>query len=398
MSEKCVSAKKVLYIAGIVVYFCALFFVGKAWAERLIVKKTAEAFMEKIKQGVDDQTMNEAVDSMISAVAGDGIAGLFLQSKVGGEDVNDIYHAMMQSLSYEVNAVEKTESGVYRVGLIVQNNDNIQVLKKAYEIFVERYGGTLQDKAGQLLEDLHSDKSRLIASLIGEAVEQLEAEQRLEIFSRCYVVKADKDGDISFENENGTLSFILACAGLKAYTGEPPVIRDEYKVYSILMVLLAVIGVASVALYFRIKPKTANNQFTDQLKSEEDISARISTSNDNTMSHSSAPQSATPMLYVQSDQHNNIPFAVHGIPILIGRDKTSCKVVFNEGTAGVSGRHCSVSFDSSKNQFILVDLRSTYGTYLMSGERLTANKQYYLRPGDAFFVGDRSNIFKVEIG
>ncbi|MCR5236297.1 MAG: trypsin-like peptidase domain-containing protein [Lachnospiraceae bacterium] len=117
------------------------------------------------------------------------------------------------------------------------------------------------------------------------------------------------------------------------------------------------------------------------------------------------PTSPTPvvskraMLRSLSVQHNGMTVAVHdNTPVMIGRDPANCKIVFKEGTEGVSGRHCSVSYDPSSNEFVLTDLRSTYGTFLMNGQKLTPNVPYHLKAGDGFYVGDSANSFRVEIG
>ncbi|MBO6239516.1 MAG: trypsin-like peptidase domain-containing protein [Butyrivibrio sp.] len=105
------------------------------------------------------------------------------------------------------------------------------------------------------------------------------------------------------------------------------------------------------------------------------------------------------MLRSLSTQHNGMAVAVHSnSQVMIGRDPANCKVVFREGTEGVSGRHCSVSFDDASGDFILTDLRSTYGTYLNDGQKLTPNVPYHLKAGDGFYVGDKANSFRVELG
>ncbi len=111
-----------------------------------------------------------------------------------------------------------------------------------------------------------------------------------------------------------------------------------------------------------------------------------------------AASTKTPMLRAMSSQHNGMTFAVHAAPILIGRDPSNCKVLFREGTTGVSGRHCSVSFDNQTGEFILTDLRSTYGTFLMNGQRINPNVPYRLKSGDSFYLGDPANVLRVELG
>ncbi len=97
-------------------------------------------------------------------------------------------------------------------------------------------------------------------------------------------------------------------------------------------------------------------------------------------------------------QHNGMAMVVGAEPLVIGRDPNNCKLVYAEGTAGVSGRHCAVAYDAAKGDFIVTDLRSTYGTFLMTGQKLEANVPYRLKPGDGFYVGDRANAIRVELG
>ncbi len=123
-----------------------------------------------------------------------------------------------------------------------------------------------------------------------------------------------------------------------------------------------------------------------------------------TVAASQSPVSAsTPekraMLRSLSTQHNGMTVAVHNnSQIMIGRDPANCKVVFREGTEGISGRHCSVSYDDASSEFIITDLRSTYGTFLMNGQRLNPNVPYRIKSGDEFYLGDKANAFRVELG
>jgi len=85
-------------------------------------------------------------------------------------------------------------------------------------------------------------------------------------------------------------------------------------------------------------------------------------------------------------------------PVLVGRDPATCKVVYAEGTVGVSGRHCQVQYDAATGDFIVTDLRSTYGTFLMNGQKLNANVPYRMKAGESFYVGDKQNVLRVELG
>ena len=99
-----------------------------------------------------------------------------------------------------------------------------------------------------------------------------------------------------------------------------------------------------------------------------------------------------------STQHGGQAFPVGNAPVIIGRSPSDCTIVFKEGTPGVSGKHCSVYYNSDANVFTLTDLGSSYGTFLGNGMKLTANSPINLKPGDIFYIGEKTNILKVEVG
>ncbi len=98
-----------------------------------------------------------------------------------------------------------------------------------------------------------------------------------------------------------------------------------------------------------------------------------------------------------SAQHNGAVFSIENEPVVIGRDRSKCAVVYKEGTPGVSRVHCLVSYDSSTGMFSITDLGSTYGTFLVNGQKLKENTPALLCSGDSFYVGDRANVCRVEV-
>jgi S1-C subfamily serine protease len=112
----------------------------------------------------------------------------------------------------------------------------------------------------------------------------------------------------------------------------------------------------------------------------------------------SSVQQGKALLRSMSVQHNGKTVQVGSTPVMIGRDPSSCAITYKEGTAGVSGKHCTVSYDALTGDFIVTDLRSTYGTYLMDGQRLQPNEPYHLTAGSSFYVGDKGNVIRVELG
>ena len=94
-------------------------------------------------------------------------------------------------------------------------------------------------------------------------------------------------------------------------------------------------------------------------------------------------------------QHGGLRIPVGKDAVVIGRQE-SCAIRFQANTPGVSGVHCSVSFDAANNEFILTDLKSSFGTFLETGQKLTPHTPVRLRSGDSFYAGDRRNILRVE--
>lgn len=106
---------------------------------------------------------------------------------------------------------------------------------------------------------------------------------------------------------------------------------------------------------------------------------------------------AKPRVRSLASQHNGASYPLEGKELLIGRDVSNCGIIFKEDTPGVSSRHCSVSFQASENEFVLTDLRSTYGTFLASGQKLTPGVSYMLKPGEEFYLGGETNRLRVEL-
>lgn len=108
-------------------------------------------------------------------------------------------------------------------------------------------------------------------------------------------------------------------------------------------------------------------------------------------------QPKTAMIFSLSAQHNGMSYPIGPTPILIGRDASNCTVVYQEGTPGVSGRHCSVGWNPDTEEFMVTDLRSTYGTFLVNGQKLEPNIPYRCKTGESFYVGENTNMLRVEV-
>ena len=77
-------------------------------------------------------------------------------------------------------------------------------------------------------------------------------------------------------------------------------------------------------------------------------------------------------------------------PLMIGRNSV-CALRFPSNTPGISGSHCTVQWDAAAQVFVVTDLNSTYGSYLMSGQKMQPNQPYRMRAGDQFYLGEQGN-------
>lgn len=102
-----------------------------------------------------------------------------------------------------------------------------------------------------------------------------------------------------------------------------------------------------------------------------------------------------PALLCMAPQHGGMMLNAENRQIVIGRK--GCDVVFEDNTPGVSGRHCALYWDANAQEFVVTDFQSRYGTYLQNGQKLPANTPVRLKAGDAFYVGDRANMFKLDM-
>ena len=79
----------------------------------------------------------------------------------------------------------------------------------------------------------------------------------------------------------------------------------------------------------------------------------------------------------------------------IGRDPSRNDLVYPEHTQGISAVHCRLVYQGGR--LFLIDLGSTYGTFLNNGQRLPANQAVAVNPGDRFYLADRHEQFVIVI-
>ncbi|MDR1421399.1 MAG: trypsin-like peptidase domain-containing protein [Coriobacteriales bacterium] len=101
-----------------------------------------------------------------------------------------------------------------------------------------------------------------------------------------------------------------------------------------------------------------------------------------------------PVLIGLAGQFAGVEFALDK-RLNFGRDASRCNLVFDPAVPGVSGFHCSVSYDADSERFKLEDHNSTYGTFFGDGQRIDPERPAYLAAGDGFYLASRNNSFQV---
>lgn len=203
---------------------------------------------------------------------------------------------------------------------------------------------------------------------------------------------ADNDG-ASDEQEQPEETLPVNAEVPSVNTEVPPADTDKSGGMSPVLIVVGVIVVAAIAgAVLVVMKKSGKNQGQNGGKTGA-VEPKPQTA-----SAGSAPKAKGPVARSLSPQHNGLSVSVSTTPILVGRDKASCAIAYVDGTAGVSGRHCSIAFDLASQSFVVTDLGSTYGTFLMNGQRLQANVPCRLKVGNSFYVGDKANVIRLELG
>ncbi len=105
----------------------------------------------------------------------------------------------------------------------------------------------------------------------------------------------------------------------------------------------------------------------------------------------------SPVLRSAAPQHGNLVVQLHRQPAQLGRDSATCRLVYQDGTPGVSSRHCQVYYDAGEGVFVVTDLHSTYGTFLAGGKRIAPEAPEKLPPKSAIYLGEVQNTVYLDV-
>ena len=103
-----------------------------------------------------------------------------------------------------------------------------------------------------------------------------------------------------------------------------------------------------------------------------------------------------PIIRSLAPQHSNRKIKIGEKPVLIGRTE-ACSIVYADLTPGIGREHCEVRWDPEDKTFIVKDLNSKYGTFLENGMKMGANKPYKLKPGESFYLAEKTNMLHLEV-
>lgn len=93
-----------------------------------------------------------------------------------------------------------------------------------------------------------------------------------------------------------------------------------------------------------------------------------------------------------SGQYAGAKIEVDNISVVLGRDSNNCQLILNGPK--ISRKHCSISFDSVKKVYTVIDFSSN-GTFLDDGTRLKSGEINELKPGSMICIDDM-NTFMLE--
>ena len=110
-----------------------------------------------------------------------------------------------------------------------------------------------------------------------------------------------------------------------------------------------------------------------------------------------AASSAQPKIVGVAGRYAGQAYLIGPQGLMMGRDRNVCDFVFDGNAVGISRTHCKIQYNPQTGMFVLYDMGSSYGTFLGNGVRVPQGQPMALRPGDQFYLADRSCMFMVTL-
>ncbi len=109
---------------------------------------------------------------------------------------------------------------------------------------------------------------------------------------------------------------------------------------------------------------------------------------------SPAPTATSYKLHAVGGFMDGRVYPFDGKEITFGRDN-SVSIKFPQETKGVSRIHCKLYMQGGK--VMLMDLGSSYGTFVEGKGKIPAQSSVEIKPGDKFCVGEQKNSFVLKL-
>lgn len=209
--------KKWILLSLLVAIALIIAFPVRYEVEKSYVKSVTEEYLQMIKDGPSEKTMDEMLVQIIYNLTGDATITSLVNSQVSGQDLKDIYDALMLHYEYKVTKVERIKSGTYKITIHIDNMNNSNVASVAWNMFSSRYGKLgLFDKIKLIKQDLSADKSQEIAYYLSEASDSLyENDLATNQICNDYTINVvKKDGEWKPAFEEGIEAFVFNCSGI----------------------------------------------------------------------------------------------------------------------------------------------------------------------------------------
>ena len=212
--SKTSNAQKKIWISVILVICLAAGYFGYQKIVEHVIATKIDQSMTMVQNGVDNETADQILEYVVPQMVGDEMISDIILDNVTGEDVMDVYHALIRYMDYEVVEVTRVEQGHYQAAVQIYNLNNGVVATHATDVFMERYNVGLLGKVGQFLNDVSADKSQLIAEVVSQA-----ADDCYESGDESYWVSSKQVIDVVYHDGEWTPdldieSFAYSCLGL----------------------------------------------------------------------------------------------------------------------------------------------------------------------------------------
>lgn len=337
--------------------------------------------------------MNKAIPNRVPAVLGDPdevqvTDPVYAIGFPGFSDVDDVNNEATDSMEDYVlkNAPSDIENMSVTKGTVVKThvtNSGIDHIQHDATIGAGSSGGPLVTESGYVV----GLNSWVMSTDIATANYAIDTEA-IKTFLRQNKVEWIDSADIVVEEEAPEEEPVPQ-EPVPEETPEPVSEEPEKKSNTTMYLVIGLVALAAViAAVVVAGRKKKNQQFTS---SNEQISKTVAAG-----ASAAVFRKQTPYVRSLAEQHGNRKVPLGRDSILLGRS-SSCKIVYQEDTPGVSGRHCAITWDPDKQEFIVKDLESTYGTFRESGMKLEPNRIYRLKAGESIYLGEKSNTVRLEV-